>query len=739
MHNNRHLSLTGRLYVALTLAAAAVFLAFFAVIWWTESNSLETMLQQNGRSLSAGLEQGIQLGVQLGETDFVRDGAASVVAIPDVLAVDIYDASGQRMIQIKGSHEPLTVSQLTASFQSGLLYETINGGKQERVIAAMHTKSGEVIGYSVLTLSRAVVNGALSSALMTSAVISIVLLLLFWWMAWLAIRQLGRPLNELVYAVDAVADGRLDVTINADIPEPLARIAIGFNRMTDSLAGNRHAIEAHTMALAMSERRFRELFVHIPVAMYMADIDGTIRQCNPAMARMFGYETEPEMLEHIRRTTELFRTHGDRDLLVAELLREESIVSRDVQMMSHDRGVLQCLLHARLVTDSEGHPLGVEGVIQDLTEFKVLEHNLMQAQKMEAVGQLAGGIAHDFNNLLAIILGNADLLVRHVISDDVRSQHYAERIMQAAKRASELTGNLLGFARKGTMRRETVEICSLLDEVAGLIRETCDRRVHVSVECHQGLRVTGDPGQLHQVLMNLAINGLHAMPDGGRLSLMGRLKGGRAVIRVVDSGVGMTDTVMKRIFEPFFTTRETGKGTGLGLAMVYGIVEKLGGQIAVDSAPGKGTSFEISLPLYEEPEKAAEQSEPLHPELPAISGCVLLVDDEELLREVGAGVLESSGLEVHTVASGEEALEVLAAGVVRPDLVLLDMNMPGIGGLETLRAIRNRYDAMKVVILTGYSETTLDADEGELRYDGFVSKPYHAGDLCAEVSRVLLR
>jgi len=227
------------------------------------------------------------------------------------------------------------------------------------------------------------------------------------------------------------------------------------------------------------------------------------------------------------------------------------------------------------------------------------------------------------------------------------------------------------------------------------------------------------------------------MPDGGELSLSSFSANHQVVIRISDTGVGMTKKVLKQIFEPFFTTKETGKGTGLGLAMVYGIIEKQDGHISVNSTPGKGTCFEIKLPLYEG-DRGHVNIQSNSTEIPNLIGHVLLVDDEDLLRELGEEILSLSGLEVLTAISGEQALAILAnSDEVQPDVVLLDMNMPGIGGMATLREIRSSYDSLKVIVMTGYSETTFDSATESLCYDGFISKPYQASDLCAEVLRVL--
>jgi len=735
--NLQRLPLAKRLYLVLILAAAVVFTTFFISSWWTQSRSLETMLQQNGQSISMGLEQSIGLGMQLEEINFVHDGAASVANISNILSVDIYNRHGERLILLGAKHDVIVMNQLSKAKLDGLFYQTLDGSRLERVIAPVHANHGELVGYSVLDLSRAAVNKSIRSVLIISALISLLLLLTFWWMTGLAIRQLQRPLNELDNAVEAVAHGQLDISVNTAIPDPLGRIARGFNRMTRSLADEQQSLRLQSEELEKSERRFRELFTHMPLAMYMTDMDGRLRQCNPAMASLFGYESSSDMLADVRCISELYVHPQERDALIAELVSVQSVVSREVRFSSKRIEDLQCLLHARLVTDEDGQPKGIEGVIQDMTELRLLESNLLQAHKMEVVGQLAGGVAHDFNNLMSVVLGNAELLASHISNDD-SNYHYVKRIKQAGKRAAELTANLLGFARKGDMRHEPVVVATLLQEVIDLVKETSDRRVEIILQVSQdNLKVIGDPGQLHQVFMNLAINAMHAMPDGGELVFKVTPKRGMVLIQVKDSGMGMTQQTIEHIFEPFYTTRETGKGTGLGLSMVYGIIEKMGGTISVESEPGQGTTFHIELPLQHLEAEPATAEPSAEMKNITLNGHVLLVDDEPLLREVGEEILKSFGFRVSTAASGEEALALLSASTFQADILLLDLNMPGMGGVETLREIRRNDEPVKVIVLSGYNEATLDSDNHELNYDGFIMKPYQFSELCAEVSRVL--
>lgn len=737
--SGRRATLVQRLYLALLFIAALVSLAFFASTWWMERQSLEEMLQHNARALVAGLEQNIGLGLQLEEVRLIEEGAQATADIPGVRALDIYNLQGQRLLRIGAKQPQIALPRLRATRKEGMDFETLPGSDTERVIAPIYAGERELVGYSVLELSRTSLTRALKRALWLAGGVSLLLLASFLGLAWLAVRQLQRPLQTLEEAVERVAGGRLNVDIDTEFPDPLGRIARAFNRMTKALAEDRSMLQRRSQQLEHSERRYRELFTHMPVAMYMASMEGRLVQCNPAMAQMFGYDNPDEMLAEVRHMGDLYENPDDRKALISEVIERKQLISREVSLKDRAGNLLHCVLNARLVVDDHGEYIGIEGLLQDLTQLRTLESNLLQAQKMEMVGQLAGGIAHDFNNLLSIISGNTELLIRQLPESADKPRRHAEHILRACQRAAELTSNLLGFARKGAMRLETIEVAGLLREVAALVRETCDRRIAIELDTDTTVcKVIGDPGQLHQVFMNLAINATHAMPNGGTLRFVSRAVNQHTVrIDVRDTGIGMDEATLKHIFEPFFTTRERGQGTGLGLAMVQGIIEKMGGSIAVASKPGQGTCFTITLPRVHD---ATEQQRPaLENEGQAVRGHgrILLVDDEALLRETGREMLGDAGFQVTTAENGEQAIEILARNAQAFDVVLLDLNMPGIGGAETLRAIRRQHDGLKVIVLSGYSEDTLDQQDPLLRYDGFVRKPYQFQALCAEIKRVL--
>ncbi|HCS12303.1 MAG: hypothetical protein COS82_07025 [Zetaproteobacteria bacterium CG06_land_8_20_14_3_00_59_53] len=735
-HTPYRLPFVGRLYLALAAAAVPVFAILLVSVWWNESRSLEEMLQRYGQSLTAGFAESARLGVQLGDRDFIRDSTSGVQAMPDVIRLDIYDAEGERLLVAKSSIPPLDLSLLVRAKDQGQSHARV--GMNERFIDAIHAPDGKVAGYIVIDVSRANVRRALDGALMITVVVCLLLLLLFAMLTWLEVRRASRPLFEIDDAVARVTGGDLNVAVNEDVGEPFARVARGFNGMVRTLSLVQEEDRRKRRILQESERRFRELFMHLPVPMYIADMDGQLRECNPAMLNLFAYVSAKAMTKGGGFEERLFDSPEDYRRMREELLSSGRIAGREVRCISSRGELLHCLMHMSLMRDAANRPVGVEGMLQDVTQLRLLEQNLVQAQKMEALGQLAGGVAHDFNNLLTVIQANADWLEDETAGNEKLRPH-AKRISDATGRATELTRNMLGFARKGEMRREAVAVFPLLQEVVMMFGETGDRRIRVSLRGDTAGRVLGDPGQLHQVFMNLCINAMQAMPQGGDLLFDVQCDPARVVIRVSDTGCGMSETVREHIFEPFFTTKEVGAGTGLGLAMVYGIVQKLGGSISVESVVGEGTTFEVLLPRLQEYDEHAVRVEKAAtvPAPGLLSGTVLLVDDEQPLLEIGEKFLVREGLTVITAASGEEALQLLGGMQSLPDVILLDLNMPGMGGVETLSRIRQTYENQKVIVVSGYSETTLDGTVKDLLYDGFVSKPYKRKDLRHALACVL--
>jgi signal transduction histidine kinase/ActR/RegA family two-component response regulator len=378
------------------------------------------------------------------------------------------------------------------------------------------------------------------------------------------------------------------------------------------------------------------------------------------------------------------------------------------------------------------------------------EEQLRHSQKMEAVGTLAGGVAHDFNNILTGILGHAELLKSKSKPGDT-AYRAAEIIEKAGRRAADLTRQLLGFARKGKHQTIPVDVHATIKEVIGLLFHTIDKKISITLDIHatQAL-LLGDPGQIQQVILNLAVNARDAMPDGGSLLFKTEMvtldeeyhrkhpdvvPGRYLELTITDTGHGIPREVMGRIFEPFYTTKEPGKGTGMGLAMVYGIVRNHGGSIEVKSEVGTGTTFTIHLPMSAQ--TIADPEVAVGIGATHGSGNILIVDDEEVVRNLSREFLSSLGYSVALCIDGQEAVDYYATGPKDIDLVLIDMVMPRMNGRDCFRHLKKINPAVKAILLSGYglNATVQEAmDEGMF---AFIEKPYQLNDLSEVVARAL--
>jgi len=387
----------------------------------------------------------------------------------------------------------------------------------------------------------------------------------------------------------------------------------------------------------------------------------------------------------------------------------------------------------------------------DITERKQLEDQLLQSQKMEAVGRLAGGIAHDFNNLLTTINGYADLmLMRMAQNNPIRQQ--IEEVKKAGQRAASLTRQLLAFSRKQMLELKVLDLNALVSDMEPMLRRLIGEDIHLTLVRAPSLgRIKADPTQMEQVILNLAINARDAMPGGGRLAIetaevqrdaisapgpADLAAGTFVMLTVSDTGCGMDAATQARIFEPFFTTKEQGKGTGLGLAMVHGIVRQSGGQIEVSSAPGRGATFKIYLPRVEEA-PATVQSSAVPAAPPEGSETVLLVEDEEMVRSFVRQILQQQGYRVLTATNGEEAIQISKDYPGRIDLLLTDVVMPGMSGRETADHLTAQRKGLKVLFMSGYTESAIVhhgvMDPGV----DFLPKPFTGDTLARKLGEML--
>jgi two-component system cell cycle sensor histidine kinase/response regulator CckA len=484
--------------------------------------------------------------------------------------------------------------------------------------------------------------------------------------------------------------------------------------------------------LRNAERKYRTLVEQLPLVTYIIGLEawGDIRFVSPYVERMLGYSADewigdPALLQRAVHPDDLPRAQEAR----RRLRDTGERISDEYRMIARDGRVVHVHDEAVLVRDEEtGSPLFMQGVLIDVTARKELEEQLRQSQKMEAVGRLAGGIAHDFNNLLTAIKGYGEFLLAD-LPENAGTHRDAQEIVAAADRAATLTRQLLAFSRRQTLAPQALYLNTVVKELEGLLRRLIGEQVELVVELgEEVLPVRADRGQLEQVVMNLAVNARDAMPDGGRLTIATQSRHGSVELAVRDSGVGMAAEVRSHLFEPFFTTKEPGKGTGLGLATVYGIVEQSGGTIEVESAPGRGSTFTIVLPAIAETLRAPEPA-PVPPL--ASAGRVLLVEDEDLVRALVREVLERGGYDVLEAADAGEAIE-LAHSADDIDLLVTDLVLPGMSGSVLAERMARERPALRVLYTSGYVDVSQDAAD-------VLEKPFTPEDLLRKVGELLGR
>ena len=502
-------------------------------------------------------------------------------------------------------------------------------------------------------------------------------------------------------------------------------------------------------ALRESENRYRKFFEEDLTGDYIAAGDGQIRFCNPAFAKIFGFDSREEVLTSKVRIFDLLNESAEQYL---NMIRGgQAGTDREFEFHRKKGEIARAIGHISGLFNEQNALEESRGYLFDITEHKKLEEQLRGAQRMEAIGRLAGGIAHDFNNILTVINGHSELLLmQQDQTQAVRSN--IELIKKAGDRAASLISQLLAFSRKQIVQPKVINLNMVVKDLESMLHRLIGENIQFKTTLDPDLEnIKIDPGQLEQVIMNLVVNAKDAMPSGGILAIETKNRfvneydarllnpqrpGPYVLLTVQDTGIGMDAEIQSHIFEPFFTTKEKGKGTGLGLSTLYGIVKQSDGFVWVESIPQQGASFRIYFPAYhqtaEEERSMPSPGEPRHGH-----ETVLIVEDDDAVRELTRSFLEHFGYTVYSAASGEQALDLCKGLKNNVDLAILDVIMPGINCKDLSKEIAAYFPQIKIMFISGYTDEAI-TQQGVLEPKvAFLQKPFSIEALGHKVRRVL--
>jgi two-component system, cell cycle sensor histidine kinase and response regulator CckA len=503
-------------------------------------------------------------------------------------------------------------------------------------------------------------------------------------------------------------------------------------------------------ALQESESRNRELIENSVYGVFRVALNGSFVFANSALLRILGCPSLT-VLQTLNFAADVFRFPEQYAKLVASCREKGVVSSGETEWRRKDGGMVNVKLHLRHLR-ARGAGEVIEGTVEDVTELRSLEHQLLHAQKFESIGLLAGGVAHDFNNVLGAILGWAELGYEESTSIPRTAERFM-RIREQAERAAGLTKELLAFARCQELQPRPVDLNSLLQNLIRFLDKVIGRDIEMKVKPGVLRPIQADPVQIEQVLMNVCLNARDAMPDGGKLMIETEMEqvdeafcrnypqvtaGLYAVLSVSDTGIGMSQEIRERIFEPFFTTKERGTGSGMGLASAYGIVKQHGGFIHVFSEPWQGSLFRIYLPASLGTVAAAPESISIAdlPRPAKLTGTetILLAEDHDSVREMARQGLANLGYKVLSATNGEEALRLCDQEI--PALAILDVVMPRLGGAATAKQLRARFPDLPILFTSGYAESKGTATSA-IDNSNYLQKPYSPTSLSRQIRRIL--
>ncbi|RMF02110.1 MAG: PAS domain S-box protein, partial [Chloroflexi bacterium] len=543
----------------------------------------------------------------------------------------------------------------------------------------------------------------------------------------------------------------IPVEVNATVVTDADGTPLGFISINTDVTARKEAEQA----LRVAETRYKTLVEQLPAIIYIVEFTNTNEPnrtiyISPQVETLLGFSPEEWMADPQLWIQQLHP--ADREDVLAQVRHyDDAMRGLDIEYraLARDGSVVWFRNNSTMVTEDGARRLA-HGIMLDITRQKQLEEQLQQAQKLEAVGQMAGGIAHNFNNVLTALIGHTELALDS-LPEDHPVRFDLEGIRKSARRAADLTQQLLAFTRHQVARPQILDLNQLVTDINTMLRQLIDESIEFVVQPGSNLWfIKADSGQIEQVLVNLIVNAHDAMPQGGKLTLSTgnislrhgqhpEVPGGEYVrLSVTDTGMGIPPEIQPHIFEPFFTTKEVGQGTGLGLSTCFGIVRQNKGYIVFSSRPGEGTTFEIYLPRAQEKTVTVQSIKSLNLNMETGTETVLLVEDAAMVRQMSARVLRQQGFEVIEATNGEEALDILLQEPPpTPHLLITDLTMPKMSGDTLAAKVQELLPSIKILFISGHTNRTLDRMGILARQGAILPKPFTPDTLIKKVRKVL--
>ncbi len=616
----------------------------------------------------------------------------------------------------------------------------------------------KMMGTLQIAFSRKSYHEKVWQMVLTAAIINLLVLITIFISTGFWIRSLLRkPLGQLTEIVNSYAAE--DYSTSADNLPSLEFRAFGvvLSQMGEKISRQLGEMRTLNLELEQSEEKYRRIFENIQVGYLLVNFDGIILSSNPAAARLLKYDG-PHQIEGTNITEEVYTFEEERQQLKKVLETLNSVDGYQISLKQQGGQVIIVECNINLVMNEKGKPYAFESTFQDITkrvnaekEKDSLEDQLRQSQKLEAIGTLAGGIAHDFNNILAAIFGYTEFAMEEM-NDDENLRRHLDEVFKGALRAKDLVKQILTFSRRSEQELQPIKIESVINEALQLLRSSIPTTIEIKKDINPDCeKVLADPTQIHQVIMNLCTNAYHAMREtGGVLGVSLKpmeltpdfaeakielSSGTYVILEISDTGTGISKEVQDRIFEPYYTTKTKGEGTGLGLAVVHGIINSLHGDITCYSELTRGTTFRIYLPV------AASSIETIQKEatalLPTGNERILVVDDDIAIAKLVTTILEKLGYKVTTCTSSIDSLQKIQQEPNNFDLVITDMTMPNMTGAELAKQIIEIHPDIKIILCSGFSDLINEEKARAIGIHDYLMKPLVKKDLAVAVRKAL--